>query len=143
MCRSFQKFCTLRLRVQKVDAIVLIFVTVVSQTSVKNNVCILVGCVVPVLQNRALKWKKKLTGVRSRAVTSAVFTLDARLLAICQYSEGPVTGHLNTGFSWFRCVYKQMLRWSPRFQAATTCFSCSPPDLNLLVTNFIFCMHVK
>jgi hypothetical protein len=45
-------------------------VTVVSQTSVKNVVCVLAGYIVPVLQNRALKWKKKLTGVRSRAVTS-------------------------------------------------------------------------
>ena len=36
-----------------------------------------------------------------------------------------------------------MLRWFPRFQVATTCFSCSTPDLNLLVTNFIFCIHVK
>ena len=25
----------------------------------------------------------------------------------------------------------------------TTCFSCSPPDLNLVVTNFMFCLHVK
>ena len=40
--------------------------------------------------------------------------------------------HLDTGFSWFPCVYKQMLRWFPRFQVATTCFSCSPPDLNLV-----------
>jgi len=60
-----------------------------------------------------------------------------------QYSEGPAPGHLDTGFSWFLCVYKQMLRWFPRFQVATTCFSFSPPDLNLLVTNFIFCIHVK
>jgi len=36
-----------------------------------------------------------------------------------------------------------MLRWFPKFQVATTCVSCSPPDLNLLVTNFIFCIHVK
>jgi len=72
-----------------------------------------------------------------------VFTLDAGLLARSQYSEGPATGHLDTGFSWFLSVYKQMLRWFPRFQVATTCFSCSPPDLNLLVTNFIFCIHVK
>ena len=71
------------------------------------------------------------------------FTLDAGLLAISQYSEGPATGHLDTGFSWFPCVYKQMLRWFPTFQVATTCLSCSPPDLNLLVTNFIFCIHVK
>jgi hypothetical protein len=36
----------------------------VSQTSVKNTVCDIAGHVVPVLQNGALKWKKKLTGVR-------------------------------------------------------------------------------
>jgi len=62
----------------------------------------------------------------------AVFTLDVGLLARSQYSEGPATGHLDTGFSWFPCVYKQMLGWFPTFQVATTCFSCSPPDLNLL-----------
>ena len=28
----------------------------------------------------------------------AVFTLDAGLLTISQYSEGPATGHLDTGF---------------------------------------------
>jgi len=39
----------------------------------------------------------------------AVFTLDAGLLARSQYSEGPATGHLDTGFSWFPCVYKQLL----------------------------------
>jgi len=76
-------------------------------------------------------------------VCIAVFTLDAGLLARSQYSEGPATGHLDTGFSWFLCVYKQMLRWFPRFQVATTCLSCSPPDLNLVVTNFMFCLHVK
>ena len=71
------------------------------------------------------------------------FYFICRLLARSQYSEGPATGHLDTGFSWFPCVYKQMLRWFPTFQVATTCFSCIPPDLNLLVTNFIFCIHVK
>ena len=71
------------------------------------------------------------------------FTLDAGLPARSQYSEGPATGHLDTSFSWFPCVYKQMLRWFPTFQVATTCFSCSPPDINLSVTNFIFCIHVK
>ena len=64
------------------------------------------------------------------------FTVDAGLLARSQYSEGPATGHLDTGFSWFPCVYKQTLRWFQKFQVATTCFSCSPPDLNLVVTNF-------
>ena len=81
-------------------------------------------------------WKSKVSYL-------SFFTLDAGLLAISQYSEGPATGHLDTGVSWFPCVYKQMLRSFPRFQVATTCFSCSPPDLNLLVTNFMFCIHVK
>jgi len=60
------------------------------------------------------------------------------LLTRSQYQEGPATGHLSTGFSWFPCVYKLMLRWFPRFQVATTCFSCSPPDLNFLDPYFIF-----
>ena len=76
-------------------------------------------------------------------VCIAVFTLDAGRLARSQYSEGPATGHLDTGFSWFPCIYKQMLRWFPTFQVATTYFSCSPPELNLVVTNFMFCLHVK
>ena len=44
-------------------------------------------------------------------VRIAVFfcTLDAGLLARSQYSEGRGTGHLDTGFSRFPCVYKQML----------------------------------
>jgi len=37
-------------------------------------------------------------------VCIAVFTLDAGLLARSQYSEGPATGHLDTGFSWFSCA---------------------------------------
>ena len=42
-------------------------------------------------------------------VCIADFTLDAGLLARSPYSEGPATGHFDTGFSWFPCVYKQML----------------------------------
>jgi len=37
-------------------------------------------------------------------VCIAVFTLHALLLARSQYSEGPTTGHLDTGFSWFPYV---------------------------------------
>ena len=76
-------------------------------------------------------------------------SLDAGLLARSQYPEGPATRHLDTGFSWFPCVYKRMLRWFRSFQVATTCFSCSPPDLNFPVIIFIFfffphiCVHVK
>ena len=38
-------------------------------------------------------------------VCITAFTLNAGLLARSQYSEGPATGHLDTGFSWFPCVY--------------------------------------
>ena len=79
----------------------------------------------------------------TRRETYEYLDLDAGLLARSQYSEGPATGHFDTDFSWFPCVCKQMLRWFPRFQVATTCFSCSPPDFNLLVTNSILCIHVK
>ena len=54
-----------------------------------------------------------------------------------------ITGHLDTGFSRFPCAYKQTLRRFPTFQVATTRFSRSPPDLNLVVTDFMFCLHVK
>ena len=86
----------------------------------------------------------QLDTVSINTLQKAVFTSDAGLLlARSQYSEGPATGQLDTGFSRFPCVYKQMLRRFPTFQVATTCFSCNPPDLNLLVTNFMFYLHVK
>jgi len=69
-------------------------------------------------------------------------TLVAGLLVRIQYSEGPETGHLGTGFSWFPFVYKQMLRRFPIVQAATVCFSCSPPDLYLLDSYFIFMLSL-
>jgi len=37
---------------------------------------------------------------------TGVFTLDVGLLARSHYSEGPATGHLDTGFSWFPYVDK-------------------------------------
>ena len=36
--------------------------------------------------------------------TTTTTTLNAGLLATGQYSEGPATGHLDTGFSWFPCA---------------------------------------
>jgi hypothetical protein len=71
-----------------------------------------------------------------------LYTLVARLLARSQYPEGPATGHLDTGFSWFACVCQQMLRWFLRFQVATACFSCSPPNLNYLDPYFIFILSL-
>jgi hypothetical protein len=63
-----------------------------------------------------------------------VYLLYLLFYSRSQYPEGPATGHLDTGFSLFPCVYKRMLRWFPSFQVATTCCSCSPPHLNFLVT---------
>src|SRR5215470_13664259 len=68
---------------------------------------------------------------------------DAGQLAISQYPEGPATGHLDTGFSWFPWAQERMLRWFPPFQVASTCFSCSPPDLNSVVTNCLLPYYVK
>jgi len=73
--------------------------------------------------------------VESKMISA--YTLVAGLLGRSQYPEGPATGHLDTGFSWFPCVCKRMLRWFPRPQVATACFSCSPPDLNFLDPYFI------
>ena len=75
-------------------------------------------------------------------VCIAVLTLDAGLLASSQYPEGPATGHLDTGFSWFSCVYKRMLSWFPSFQVATTCLLCSPLDLNFLINFFFIFVYV-
>ena len=99
------------------------------------------SCVIVVGWSRVLLWLSYVYLLYW--VCIAVFTLDAGLLARCQCSEGPATGHLDTGFSRFPCAYKQKLRRFPTLQVATTCFSCSPPDLNLVVTDFMFCLHVK
>jgi len=36
--------------------------------------------------------------------TAVLHTSVGGLLARSQYPEGPATGHLSTGFSWFPCV---------------------------------------
>jgi len=76
-------------------------------------------------------------------VCIALLTLDAGLLARSQYPECPATGHLDTGFSWFPCVYKRMLICFPSFQVATTCFSCSPPNLNFSSYFFLYLCTCK
>jgi len=70
------------------------------------------------------------------------YTIVTGLLAISQHLESPGTGRLATGFSWFPCVYKRRLRWFPRIQVSTACFSCSPPDLNFLDPYFIFMLSL-
>jgi len=98
-------------------------------------------CVIVVGWSCALLWLCVL--LYCVCIAGLFFTLDAGLLARSQYSEGPATGHLDRGFPRFPCAYKQMLRRFPTFQVATTRFSCSPQDLNLVVTDFMFCLHVK
>jgi hypothetical protein len=43
-------------------------------------------------------------GDRDHVMKRAVGYLVAGLLARSQYAEGPATGHLGTGFSWFSFV---------------------------------------
>jgi Flp pilus assembly protein TadB len=61
------------------------------------------------------------------------------LLASSQYPEGPaLTGHLGTGFSWFPCVEKRMLRW---FQTLESCYCMLlmwPSGLEFLDPGFTF-----
>ena len=73
---------------------------------------------------------------------AVLHTLVTGFLARSQYPEGPATGHFGTVFSWFPSVYKRMLRWFPRLQVATACFSCSPSDLNFLDPYFIFMLSL-
>jgi len=40
-------------------------------------------------------------------------------------------------------VQERILRWFPPFQVASTCFSCSPSDLNSVVTNCFLSYYVK
>ena len=73
-------------------------------------VCIVVSCLVCIVVS-CLVCIVVMCICCTTDVCIAVFTLDAGLLARSQYSEGPATGHIDTGFSWFPHVYKQMLRW--------------------------------
>ena len=108
---------------------------------------------VPIVQEAAWTPGPVWTGVKSRPDRDSIPDRPARSQSLYRlsypahhnYSETGKNSHCTIASlcSWFPCVYKQMLRWFPRFEVATTCFSCSPPDLNLLVTNFIFCIHVK
>ena len=72
-------------------------------------------------------------------VCIAVFTLDAGLLGRSQYSEGPATDHLDTGFSCLEANAEMV----PEILSCHYIFSSNPTDLHILVTNFIFCIYVK
>jgi len=73
-------------------------------------VCIVVGCLVCIVVNCLVCIVVVLCVLLPSYVDLlyyvciAVFTLDAGLLARSQYSEGPATGHLDTGFSRFPCA---------------------------------------
>jgi hypothetical protein len=47
------------------------------------------------------------------------------------HPEGPATSHLDTGFLVLLCLQANA-EMVPKFQAATACFACSPPDFKLV-----------
>jgi len=65
------------------------------------------------------------------------FTDTLLLSSSSPSSSSPPSSYWLPCVSWFPCVYKRMLRWFPRLQVATACFSRSPPDLNFLYPYFI------
>jgi len=74
-------------------------------------VCIVVSCLVCIVVSRLVSTVVVVLCVLLSpyvyflyCVCIAVFTLDARLLARSHNSDGPATGHLDTGFSWFPCA---------------------------------------
>jgi len=69
--------------------------------------------------------------------------INAGLLATGQISEVPAIGHLDNRFFLVPLCPKANAERFPRFQVATTCFLLSHPDLNLVVTNCMFCLHLK
>ena len=74
---------------------------------------IIINCLLIDEEGKKQKKKKKKKKKKKRKrmwVIFFFFSLDAGLLAKSQYPEGPATGHLDTSFSWFPCVYKQMLQ---------------------------------
>ena len=67
------------------------------------NCCWLTVCIVVVVLCVLLSY-----------VGIAAFTLDAGLLAISQYSEGPANGHLDTGFFLFSLCLKANAEMVPK-----------------------------
>jgi len=68
----------------------------------------------------------------------AFFTLDAGLLARSQYSECPANCHFERGLSWFPLSKSKCRNILQDSKFATSFFSCSPTDLNFVITNFLF-----
>ena len=65
--------------------------------------CIVVGCFVGIVVH-VLRVLLSLCEYCCTVGVLMYFTLVAALLARSQHSEGPATGHLDTGFSWFPWV---------------------------------------
>jgi len=47
------------------------------------------------------------------AMQPTVKDFNIMFLWSCDRPSGPAAGHLDTGFSWFPCAEKQMMRWLP------------------------------
>jgi len=90
MSLNFVKCCT-----------ILICVLLLVLSCLLCNCCWLIVCIVVVVLCELLSYVYLLYYV---GIIIYFFTLDAGLLTKSQYSEGPATGYLDTGFSWFPCA---------------------------------------
>jgi len=78
---------------------VILILFLIGQNGDRDYLCLLVR---PLFYSEYSGFKFKFTGFERVCVCVCVYRVFQK--ARSQYSEGPATGHLDTGFSWFPCA---------------------------------------
>jgi len=88
--------------------------------------------------------KQYMVNVTSFSMTNFSYFYTSTFRRLCAVSNMAADcSSLMSYFPGMRMLrwFKRMLKWFPRLQVATACFSCSPPNLNLLDPYFK-CMYI-